>query len=85
VGLFAILRQRLLQNASVFAILVIMVFLQKVEMVEIYGVWIKNSDNFSVFLFEAGKMPRTSPQPKKILEVDTSEEYSEPWVLSGAR
>ncbi len=41
VGLFAILGQRLLQNTSVVAILFIMVFLQKVEIVEICGVWMK--------------------------------------------
>jgi hypothetical protein len=45
----------------------------------------KNRDNFSILLFEAGKMPRMSPQPKKISEVDTSGEYSEPWVLSRVR
>jgi hypothetical protein len=53
-------------------------------MVEICGVWMKNSDDFSVSLFEAGKMPRMSLQPKKISEVDTSGEYSEQWVLSRA-
>jgi hypothetical protein len=62
-----------------------MVFLRKVEMVEICEVWMKNSDDFSILLFKAGKMPRTLPQPKKMLEVNISGEYLEPWVLSGAR
>ena len=54
-------------------------------MVEICGVWMKNSENFSVSLFEAGKTPRTSLQPKKILEVGTNREYSGQWILSGMR